>query len=78
MNQKKVSFSKQKEEYARSLSIFPPDIQRELEPIIDRNNFNGVIPVEKAQLIIDSLGQSIEELMLDLLPLASLYSCPVP
>ena len=64
------------EEYAQALSKFPPDVQGMLQEIINskENDFNGVILVEKARLIVDSLKQSVEQLMLDLLPLASLYA----
>lgn len=64
------------EEYAQALSKFPPDVQKKLQEIINskENDFNGVILAEEAQLIADSLKQSVEQLMLDLLALASLYS----
>ena len=64
------------EEYTQALSKFPLHIQEKLQEIINskENDFNGVILVQEAKLISDSLEQSVEQLMLDLLPLASLYS----
>jgi cytidine deaminase len=66
------------EEITQALSSFSPDAREKLLMVINskEDKFKGVILAENAQIIATSLQQPIEELMLKLLPLASLYACP--
>lgn len=62
----------------QALANFSPDAREKLLRVITSktNKFEGVILAENALILATFLQQSIEELMLKLLPLASLYACP--
>ncbi len=66
------------QEIIQALSIFSPDAREKLLMVINskKDKFKGVILAENAQIIATSLQQPVEELMLKLLPLASLYARP--
>ena len=66
------------QEITQALSNFSPDAREKLLAIITSktDKFKGVILAENVQIIATYLKQSIEELMLRLLPLASLYARP--
>lgn len=66
------------QEIAQALANFSPDVREKLLTVINgkTDKFKGVILAENAQIIATYLNQSVEELMLQLLPLASLYARP--
>lgn len=66
------------EEITQALFSFSPDAQEKLLSLINSKNdkFKGVILAENVQIITSYLKQSVEELMVRLLPLASLYAHP--
>lgn len=66
------------EEITQALSSFLPDAREKLLMVITSkiNKFKGVILAENVQIIATCLKQPVEELMLRLLPLASLYARP--
>lgn len=66
------------EEITQALSSFSPDAQKKLLSLINskKDKFKGVILAENVQIITTILQQSVEELMVSLLPLASLYAYP--
>lgn len=66
------------QEITQALSIFSPGAREKLLMVIKskKDKFKGVILAENAQIIATSLQQPVEELMLKLLPLASLYARP--
>ncbi len=63
-------------EINQALANFPLDAQEKILTIINskKEKFKGIIYTENARIIAESLKQSIEQLMLKLLPLASLYA----
>jgi cytidine deaminase len=66
------------QEIIQALANFSPNAREKLLTVISSktNKFRGVILAENALIMATFLQQSIEELMLKLLPLASLYACP--
>lgn len=66
------------QEITQALSNFSPDAQGKLLTLINskKDKFKGVILAENAQIIATYLKQPVEELMVRLLPLASLYARP--
>ena len=64
------------QEITQALSNFSPDAQGKLLTLINskKDKFKGVILAENAQIIATYLKQPVEELMVRLLPLASLYA----
>lgn len=66
------------QEITQALDDFSPDAREKLLKVINSktNKFKGVILAENAQIISTYLKQSVEELMVKLLPLASLYARP--
>lgn len=66
------------QEITQALANFSPDAREKLLMVINSktNKFKGVILAENALIMATYLQQSIEELMLKLLPLASLYALP--
>jgi cytidine deaminase len=66
------------QEITQALSNFSPDAREKLLTVITSktDKFRGVILAENAQMMATSLKQPIEELMVRLLPLASLYAHP--
>ncbi len=64
------------QEITQALSNFSPDAQGNLLTLINskKDKFKGVILAENAQIIATYLKQPMEELMLQLLPFASLYA----
>ncbi|MGB5960047.1 MAG: cytidine deaminase [Coleofasciculaceae cyanobacterium] len=66
------------EEITQALFSFSPDAQEKLLSLINskKDKFKGVILAENVQIITTFLQQSVEELMVSLLPLAGLYAHP--
>lgn len=63
-----------REKIERILNNFPSNVQKKITEIIDNQTI--LIEPNEVKIIAKYLEKSIESLMLDLLPLASLYSCP--
>lgn len=66
------------QEITQALSNFSPDAQENLLTVVNSKSdkFEGVILAENAQIIATFLKLPVEELMVRLLPLASLYARP--
>lgn len=66
------------QEITQALAHFSPDARAKLLTMVNSktDKFKGVILAENAQIIATYLKQPVEELMIRLLPLASLYACP--
>lgn len=66
------------EEITQALANFSPDAQKKLLLLINskKDKFKGVILAENVRIITTFIQQSVEELMVSLLPLASLYAYP--
>ena len=66
------------QEITQALSNFSPDAREKLLTVVNSktDKFKGVILAENAQIIATYLKQPVEELMVRLLPIASLYARP--
>ena len=66
------------EEITQAIDSFSPDARKKLLTVINskEDKFKGVILAENVQIIATYLKQPVEELMVRLLPLGSLYARP--